>query len=1066
MSLTSFHPFRAKFFSQVPLRTVLIVPFVLQLFAAVSLVGYLSFKNGQKAVEDLASRLNHEITTRIQENLDTYLNAPHQINESNADAIRLGLLEANDLAAWKPFLLEQIKRFDSVNSIVLGTEQKGFIGIEVRENQPLVEMRSDRATGYHLETYAINLEGDRLNLITKSLNYDPRIRPWYQAPLLKKQPTWSDIFTQWDTKTLTLAAVHPVYDLRGNLEAVVNSSLHLIEVGNFLSQLKIGKTGQSFILDRDGMLVATSTHEPLAKMNSETNQIQRIQARESQDALTKATADYLFTHFGQLPYITEPSFLKFKINGDRHYLQVLPLQDDRGLDWLIVVVVPEKDFMEQIRANTRFTIALCVAASMVAIAIGILTARWVTQPILRLNAAASALSRGELDQKIESDRTDELGNLTRAFNHMVVQLQESFTVLEKTNETLEKRVEERTAALQESEEKFAKAFRSSPNAITITSFKDGRHLEVNEAFCQLTGYTPEEAIDRTAIDLKIWVHLEERDRLFQSISQNDLVRNYEFSFRTKSGEVRTGLLSAEKIEVGGQECLLALSSDISDRKQAEEALRQAKEAAEAANRAKSTFLANMSHELRTPLNAILGFAQVMNRTSTLTPDQQENLGIISRSGEHLLSLINQVLDVSKIEAGRTTLHEENFDLYCLLEDLEDMFRLKADDKHLQLVFDRRPEVPHYVRTDEVKLRQVLINLLNNAIKFTQEGGVSTRVGIAKNQSPAISDRELARSPERLTLTFEIEDTGPGITPEEVETLFQAFVQTNSGKASHQGTGLGLVISREFVKLMGGEMTVSSEVGYGTLFKFDITIDVVDASNIETKQPIDRVIALEPNQPRYRILIVDDRWTNRQLMVKLLSPLGFEVREASNGKEAIEIWSSWEPHLIWMDMRMPVMDGYEATQRIKATTKGQATAVIALTASVFEEERAVVLSAGCDDFLRKPFREGDIFEVMHKHLGVRYVYDRATDSLTSAQKQARGHDALKPEVVAALPGELLANLKQAVTRIDMDAIDSYINEIGTYNAALADGLATWSADFKYDEILNLILAADKGAQTDE
>src|ERR671933_631213 len=432
-------------------------------------------------------------------------------------------------------------------------------------------------------------------------------------------------------------------------------------------------------------------------------------------------------------------------------------------------------------------------------------------------------------------------------------------------------------------------------------------------------------------------------------------------------------------------------------------LAEAKEKAEVANDAKTTFLANMSHELRSPLNAILGFAQVMTRSKTLTPEQLENVSIISRSGEHLLTLINQVLDLSKIEAGRITLNENNFDLYRLLDDLEDMFQLKADDKHLELLIDRTPDVPRYVRTDEVKLRQVLINLLNNALKFTTEGGVSVRVDRTLNVERLLAQGDVANvegsedssnlqlanlqpstqtNLQSSTLTFEVEDTGPGIAPDELDSLFEAFVQTTTGTEAQEGTGLGLPISRKFVQLMGGEIMVSSEVAHGTLFKFDITVSVVDATDLESKQPTRRVIALEPNQPRYRILIVDDKPLNRQLLVKLLNPFGFELREASNGKQAVEIWDEWEPHLIWMDMRMPVMDGYEATKQIKSTTKGQATAVIALTASTLEEERGVVTSAGCDDFLRKPFREADIFEMMNKHIGVCYVYDEPTDSTQS------------------------------------------------------------------------------------
>jgi len=516
----------------------------------------------------------------------------------------------------------------------------------------------------------------------------------------------------------------------------------------------------------------------------------------------------------------------------------------------------------------------------------------------------------------------------------------------------------------------------------------------------------------------------------------------------------------------------------------------AKEKAEVASLAKSTFLANMSHELRSPLNAILGFSQLMMHSQTLPSEHVENAGIITRSGEHLLTLINQVLDLSKIEAGRTTLNETNFDFYRLLSDIEDMFKLKADDKGLQLVCDRpwrcasrnrAPDVPRYIHTDEVKLRQVLINLLNNAIKFTSEGGVSVRVRQGKNltpqppslrsllprrggkggsDSPLLLGEGFSTNTPTVNLSFEVEDTGAGIAPEEIDGIFEAFVQSQTGKQAQEGTGLGLPISRKFVQLMGGEMTVSSVVGRGTTFKFDIKVGVVDATDIEGKKPTRRVIALEPNQPRYRILIVDDRYDNRQLLIKLLNPLGFELKEASNGKDAIALWDCWEPHLIWMDMRMPVMDGYEATKQIRATTKGQATAIIALTAIAFEEERAVVLSAGCDDFLRKPFRESDIFEAMHKHIGVRFVYEGSTQrDLAIAEDEE--NNVLTAATFAALPGKWVASLEQAILSVNLKLVFALIEQIRPENAALANTLNSCINNFEYDKILSLITESANG-----
>ncbi|MCZ6635915.1 MAG: ATP-binding protein [bacterium] len=451
-----------------------------------------------------------------------------------------------------------------------------------------------------------------------------------------------------------------------------------------------------------------------------------------------------------------------------------------------------------------------------------------------------------------------------------------------------------------------------------------------------------------------------------------------------------------------------------------------------ANRLKSQFLANMSHELRTPLNAILGFSQLMNRDSNLSPEHRENLTVIGRSGEHLLALINDVLDMSKIEAGQTTLNEVDFDLYPLLDGLEEMFLLRAGDKGLELVFNRPEEVPQYVRADAGKLRQVLINLLGNAIKFTETGSVTLGVRGGEGR-----------------LYFEIEDTGPGIASEEQAVLFDAFVQTAAGQQVQGGTGLGLPISQEFVRLMGGEIVVVSQVGRGSAFRFDIRVKPSDADAVVDVRPSKRVVGIEPGQSVYRILVVEDRLENRKLLCKMLQPMGFEVREATNGQEALSIWEAWRPHLIWMDMRMPVMDGYEATRRIKATEQGRDTVVVALTASAFEEQRAEVLSAGCDEFVRKPFREEEIFAVMAEHLGVRFVYE--SDSVSAPPKPSRE---LTSEDLSVLPSDWMAELNQAAARADADLIALLLEQIEPDHGVLAGALKDLVYDFRFDRLMDL------------
>ncbi|MEG4485662.1 ATP-binding protein [Microcoleus sp. D2_18a_B4] len=949
----------SKILDKLPLRTVLIVPFVLQIVGAVGLVGYLSFRNGQKAVNNLASQLMSEVSLRVEQNLQVYLTTPHQINQTKLDAVKLGLLKMENLSAWEKYLWRQVQLYPYINFTSVGNEKGDYRSGEQLSNGSRTMNVIDTSTGLNFNSYNTNERGDRTTVTTLAKNYDNRQHPAYKKAVEVGKPTWSSVYVSLLEPTLLISALQPVYSDINQLEGVLFAALRLDHIGRFLNSLKVGKSGQTFIVDRQGTLLATSTTEK--PFRTKGNERQLFKMEESSNHFTQATAKYLTAKFKKLDQIKRPELLSFEIDDKRQFLKVLPFQDGKGLDWLIVVVVPEADFTKEIDANTHTAVLLCFAALGVAVAIGILTSQWVTNPILSLNTAAKSIAKGEWDKTVESERSDELGELAKSFNSMAQQLQQSF-------ETLEQRVQERTAEL--------------------------------------------------AI---------------------------------------------------------------------------AKDKAEVANQAKSTFLANMSHELRSPLNAILGFSQLMTRSQTLSPEHQENISIISSSGEHLLTLINNVLDLSKIESGRTTLNPKKFDLYRLLNDLEDMFKIKAADKQLQLVFERSLEVPQYVETDELKLRQILINLLNNSLKFTEKGGVWVRVskqssGInqqaeggkvddpepstnteitpsnglkisqvsqSENQIFVPQNDEVA-SASSFFLHFEVEDTGPGIATNELDDIFEAFVQTKTGKDSQEGTGLGLPISRKFVELMGGEMSVSSAVGKGTNFKFDIQVSGVNAPDIESAKPTRNVIALAPNQNTYRILIVDDKPLNRQLLIKILQSLGFELKEANNGQEAIEIWESWEPHLIWMDIRMPVMDGYEATKYIKSTIKGEATAIIALTASVLEEERAVILSAGCDAFMRKPFREADIFDAMHKHIGVRYIYEEPGQTNLSAIKE--GDRAMSAADFVKLPDALVAGLKLAILNADMDLIDSSIEQIRLKDAVTAGAIANCIENFEYDKVLNLISEA--------
>lgn len=571
---------------------------------------------------------------------------------------------------------------------------------------------------------------------------------------------------------------------------------------------------------------------------------------------------------------------------------------------------------------------------------------------------------------------------------------------------------------------------------------DLRITSVNDAFTEITGYTTDEVVGQPCNLLQGDLCLKHCG-LFDPQRAAPIYRQ-ECEITAKSGQRLTIIKNADLIYnergqvTGGIESFIDVTALIIARREAE-----------AASQAKGEFLANMSHELRTPLNAILGFVQLMQRSASFPTEHRQSLQIISQSGENLLELINDILDMSKIEAGRITLDPTNFDLHATLENILSLLNVRAEKKGLKVTLQRTPDVPQFIKTDERKLRQVLINLLGNAVKFTHQGSITVRV--ATQGAPDYAGKEEAAT---YQLHFEVQDTGVGIAPEEFGTLFDAFTQAESGKQLQEGTGLGLPISRKFVRMMGGDLTVQSQPGQGSNFMFDIQAEPGEEERVAAKQHPRQVAGLLPGQPEYRILVVDDREENRILMRKLLEEVGFAVQEAANGQEAIEVHTHWHPHLIFMDMRMPVMDGYEATRRIKATLQGQATAIVALTASALEENRTVSLSVGCDDFVRKPFHDADIYDTLVRHLNVRYIY--ADQDQTAKQREtASSEEALTPQMLAALPAAWLAQLRDAAARARGDLVLELAAHIEAEHAPVATALTQFVDEFQFDRIIALL-----------
>lgn len=609
----------------------------------------------------------------------------------------------------------------------------------------------------------------------------------------------------------------------------------------------------------------------------------------------------------------------------------------------------------------------------------------------------------------------------------------------------------------ENQDLFYAIAETIPLGLAICRFADGRLVYANEAFEEIVGLSPSQILSKCLQDLPMAA--EEGQALAETLQEQGTVVECELEIGVGP---RWGSFTVRPLVLQGESVHLVVLQDITARKFAEEGLRQseaqsrdllrdleamverrtaalkeAMDAAAAANRAKSEFLASMSHELRTPLNAILGFAQLMQQDGTFPPTHRESLEAIARAGEHLLGTIDDVLELSRIESGRLSLRESSFDLRALLDDLQRMMSLRARSKNLELRFEVDDRLPRYLIADAGKLRQIAINLLGNAVKFTAQGGVTVRV----------SGDPLADSGDRnYRLQMTVEDTGPGIAAAEMSGLFEPFVQTASGWQSQEGSGLGLTVSRKYARLMGGDLSATSEVGQGTCFR--LTIAARAAKAAETTQGL-RPIGLAPGQPAYRILTIDDRSEMRIIVRRLLETVGFEIRDVADSEAALREWQDWKPHFIWMDLQMPGCDGFQLTREIRRREQHQgrsATVIVALSARVFAEDRAAALAAGCDDFVSKPFLRDTLLEKIAQHLGASYVY--------AAVLPTPPGRVLAAADLQNLNREWVSQLHQAATLADSERIREWIARIPSNDAALKQGLQDLLNEFRFDLLFDL------------
>lgn len=936
--------------TKIPLRIVLIVPFVIQVVLITGVVGYISFLNGQQAVNNVAYQLLSELTHRIEEHLYDFLSTPHQINHLNANAIRQGMPAADDPVALERYFWEQIQVFDTVTSIYFGNPQGGLVnaGREGAEGSLYVILTDEFASG-PFRKYATDSVGNRREMLTTLPDFDARTRGWYTNSIAKGDATWSDVYILFTGHDMAISASRPV--LSGSVEqedllGVVSVDIFVSHIGDFLDKLRIGETGLSFIIERSGLLVASSTDEaPFTDLEEDEAQ-RRLHATESAIPMIRYAAEYLAEQLDDYHHIIGEEQFKFEIEGRRHFLKVAPVRDACGVDWLVVVVVPESDFMAQIHANNRTTALLIGLALIAAIVSGIITAQGVTSPILRLNASTQALARGEWDVTGNAEWISEISELSQSFDTMAEQLKETLSGL--ASEIAErKRAEE---ALRESEEMYRSLIEQSNDAIYL--LYEGRFEIINPKFTELLGVTPEEARTPDFDFLSLVAPqsrpmIENRESLLAQ--GKELPASYEFTAQDKAGNKREVEVSVSYIPYRNGTATQGILRDVTERKRLEQQLRRHERLA-----AVGQLAAGIAHDFRNLLATIILYAGMGLRTPNLSPKLARNLKTIIGESKKAADMVQQILDFS----GRAMVEMQPLDLKSLTTEVMEILR-RTIPEHIHLTLTAEQD-QYIIHADAGRIQQALMNLTLNAHDAMPEGG-ELRIELSGLHLGPDEEPPVAEMPPGRWVCLTVADTGIGMSEEVQAHLFEPFFTT---KEVGQGTGLGLAQVFGIVRHHEGYVGVETEVHRGTTFRIYLPASKAEEENIEPKAQS------APAGHGETILLVEDNAQLRTAGQDMLALLGYRALIAKDGEEALAVYeANREIALVITDIVMPKMGGKELMQALRKITPDLK--ALAITGYAGEDVVVELRAVGFLDVIRKPFAPDEIARVIHRALQSRF-----------------------------------------------------------------------------------------------